>query len=706
MPPRDEMRYLPVSFSIKAVNPEKRTIEGHASVFDTIDRVQDIVDRKAFDRTLAEKQPADIGVFIGHDMSKLPVGIPLEVRPDGKGLFTKTLVKPTAEGDELLGTAKFLHEHGQPLGMSIGYYTRKSAYERHEGKSARRLLDIDLGEYSYAAKQAIAHPDALTTAVKTLTATIQRSVSGRGKALSEGGDVGGGFLVGGAAAASSPSRETKPYHVEKRSDGFCVVGPTGKVAGCHPTRKRALAQQRALYANVSDASTSKSTTKPDGFGLTGKLGELAAKAMGGTQYGKPDAHVKVHRDEQGMSIKAVWGTSKVNDLPDSAFLYVEPGGTKDGDGKTTPRSLRHFPVRDSDGKVDEAHVRNALGRIPQSTVPASAKASSLAKAKRLAKQLGIDVSDDGKIVATRPPEAKVDGYGDGAVGSAAQDGSSTQNARQQQNGQRRKKPKPKPNGNGAQTGQPDAQAGTNRTTARQGDAQGYGGGAPAKRGGKAADRWRASKAGKVPYERIGQEVASQVQSSIPQGQDDDDDDQDEGEARPGYVSCYPVATYANSVVVCYSDHDGDDDDGEYWYDVPYTLGDDGHVASVGAPVAVDQSWIPVASKNNGKALGATLVRLDALLRERKAGAVMSKTHLGQLHDALKTLRNLHDSQCKDDDCPHRMAGGAADGASDDGGDDGGGGDGKILSLTDWERKFATLATSSAAAARAVGGWSE
>jgi hypothetical protein len=64
--------------------------------------------------------------------------------------------------------------------------------------------------------------------------------------------------------------------------------------------------------------------------------------------------------------KAVWSNAHMNDLPDSAFLYIESGGKKDESGKTVPRSLRHFPYRGMDGKIDLAHVRNAIARIPQS----------------------------------------------------------------------------------------------------------------------------------------------------------------------------------------------------------------------------------------------------------------------------------------------------------------------------------------------------
>lgn len=84
--------------------------------------------------------------------------------------------------------------------------------------------------------------------------------------------------------------------------------------------------------------------------------------------------------------KAVWTTAYINDLSDSAFLYIEAGGSKDADGKTTPRSKRHFPVRDANGKVDLPHVRNALARIPQSSLGQDVKDRCTAKAKRLLEQ--------------------------------------------------------------------------------------------------------------------------------------------------------------------------------------------------------------------------------------------------------------------------------------------------------------------------------
>ncbi len=64
--------------------------------------------------------------------------------------------------------------------------------------------------------------------------------------------------------------------------------------------------------------------------------------------------------------KAEWSAARVNGLKDDAFLFIEPGGTKDEEGKTKPRSLRHFPYKNEHGTIDLPHLRNAIARIPQS----------------------------------------------------------------------------------------------------------------------------------------------------------------------------------------------------------------------------------------------------------------------------------------------------------------------------------------------------
>ena len=64
-------------------------------------------------------------------------------------------------------------------------------------------------------------------------------------------------------------------------------------------------------------------------------------------------------DEHLALAKAKLSTAELNDLDDSAFAYIEPGGEKDEGGKTTPRSKRHFAIH------DKAHADNAAARIAQ-----------------------------------------------------------------------------------------------------------------------------------------------------------------------------------------------------------------------------------------------------------------------------------------------------------------------------------------------------
>lgn len=91
-------------------------------------------------------------------------------------------------------------------------------------------------------------------------------------------------------------------------------------------------------------------------------------------------------------------SADINDLPDSDFAYIEPGGTKDSSGRTTPRSLRHFPIHDA------AHVRNALARASQS--PFGDKA--MPKIRAAAKKLGVDVAEEQQESGRALPEPLAD----------------------------------------------------------------------------------------------------------------------------------------------------------------------------------------------------------------------------------------------------------------------------------------------------------
>jgi HK97 family phage prohead protease len=109
--------------------------------------------------------------------------------------------------------------------------------------------------------------------------------------------------------------------------------------------------------------------------------------------------------------KAQWTTAYINTLPDSSFLYIAPGGEKDDEGKTTPRSLRFFPYKDVDGSIDLPHLRNAIARIPQSNAPGltSAKKEALQERARqlLDEEQNKDDSGRPETKIDEPPEAVV-----------------------------------------------------------------------------------------------------------------------------------------------------------------------------------------------------------------------------------------------------------------------------------------------------------
>ena len=119
----------------------------------------------------------------------------------------------------------------------------------------------------------------------------------------------------------------------------------------------------------------------------------------------PLAQVTAFKTLLGLSeaeAKAVWDTAYVNDLPDSAFAGVEPGGKKDDEGKTVPRTLRHLPHHTADGSLDLPHLRNALARVEQMEDGGPEfKAKCRAHLERHARAEGIgDRGDSGKTLVS------------------------------------------------------------------------------------------------------------------------------------------------------------------------------------------------------------------------------------------------------------------------------------------------------------------
>jgi len=160
----------------------------------------------------------------------------------------------------------------------------------------------------------------------------------------------------------------------------------------------AIGQATYLFQNVTSNILASDDVADKGAAIAKAARELQAL------LNDPGPLLKEAREEPHTD-KAEWDTAYINDLPDSAFLFVEAGGEKDESGRTVPRSKRHFPYKKSSGAIDLPHLRNAIARIPQSNAPGLDKDAVQARARKLL----AGEQEDKKEIGTPPvpeiPEA-------------------------------------------------------------------------------------------------------------------------------------------------------------------------------------------------------------------------------------------------------------------------------------------------------------
>ena len=114
---------------------------------------------------------------------------------------------------------------------------------------------------------------------------------------------------------------------------------------------------------------------------------------------------------------AKWTTKFINNLPDSSFAVVEKGGKKDKSGKTTPRNYRHLPYKDSAGKVDLPHLRNALARMNQ--IQAVSPSDSSERIRKVARRVLVNAAKKAGVETKEKSKAAVGDWvrsADGVVG--------------------------------------------------------------------------------------------------------------------------------------------------------------------------------------------------------------------------------------------------------------------------------------------------
>jgi len=145
-------------FKLENLDIEGRTLEGHVAIFGNIDRVDDIIHPGAFTKTIAERGQK-VKFLWQHDPGE-PLGRPLVMQEDGKGLFVKALISDTQRGRDALALLK----DDAINQMSIGYDPISFDYTKKGEKTIRNLREVRLHEFSLVTFAA--NEEATVTALK------------------------------------------------------------------------------------------------------------------------------------------------------------------------------------------------------------------------------------------------------------------------------------------------------------------------------------------------------------------------------------------------------------------------------------------------------------------------------------------------------------------------------------------------------------
>lgn len=132
------MQYKSTKFEVKQVTDN--TFEGYAAYFGNVDAHGDVIEKGAFKKTLQENFDR-VKVLYQHEIDE-PIGKPIEMYEDDKGLYVKAFLSMTETGKDTLT----LIRDGVIDEMSIGFDIIKDDYDRQTGK--RIIKEVRLWEFS------------------------------------------------------------------------------------------------------------------------------------------------------------------------------------------------------------------------------------------------------------------------------------------------------------------------------------------------------------------------------------------------------------------------------------------------------------------------------------------------------------------------------------------------------------------------------
>lgn len=167
------MELKAISFDDSQVDMEERTFKGYASTFGNVDEVGDIIEAGAFSKSIQERGPTgtkQIKVLWQHDE---PLGMPIVMQEDSKGLYVEAKISKTRLGDEALE----LMRDGVVDRMSIGFSIPNGKAVWDEALGVRKIKEVKLFEFSPVTFPA--NEMAVVTGVKNLQLIRQLANGGQ-----------------------------------------------------------------------------------------------------------------------------------------------------------------------------------------------------------------------------------------------------------------------------------------------------------------------------------------------------------------------------------------------------------------------------------------------------------------------------------------------------------------------------------------------
>jgi HK97 family phage prohead protease len=155
------MEFKSLKFEAVGMDPDARTFEGYAAAYGNVDSDNDIIEQNAFAKSIKEGFPSGRIKVLWQHKADSPIGMPVDMREDGKGLWVKSRISKTAKGDEAIE----LMRDGVIDRMSVGF-SIPGGKSQVDGQGIRHIYEGKLFEYSLVTWPA--NDQAIITGVKTL----------------------------------------------------------------------------------------------------------------------------------------------------------------------------------------------------------------------------------------------------------------------------------------------------------------------------------------------------------------------------------------------------------------------------------------------------------------------------------------------------------------------------------------------------------